>query len=70
MQKSRRNLREDIAEKYLEVEEANQVFKIIENWTKRHNNELVADVLRIIYLTGMRPSEALGLNRRCSRFQE
>ena len=55
-------LREDIAEKYLEVEEANQVFKIIENWTKRHNNELVADVLRIIYLTGMRPSEALGLN--------
>lgn len=55
-------LREDIAEKYLEVDEANQVFDIIEKWTKRHNNELVADVLRIIYLTGMRPSEALGLN--------
>ena len=55
-------LREDISEKYLEVEEANQVFDIIEKWTKRHNHELVADVLRIIYLTGMRPSEALGLN--------
>lgn len=55
-------LREDIAEKYLEVDEANQVFDIIEKWTKRHNNELVADVLRIIYLTGMRPSEVLGLN--------
>lgn len=55
-------LREDIAEKYLEVDEANQVFDIIEKWKKRHNNELVADVLRVIYLTGMRPSEALGLN--------
>lgn len=55
-------LREDIAEKYLEFDEANQVFEIIESWTKRHNNELVADVLKIIFLTGMRPSEVLGLN--------
>ena len=33
-------LREDIAEKYLEVDEANQVFDIIEKWKKRHNKKV------------------------------
>lgn len=54
--------RGDIAEKYLEADEARYVFTLIESWTNRYDNQLVADVLKVIFLTGMRPSEVLGLN--------
>ena len=54
--------REDIAEKYLEASEVNYVLRLIESWTDRSDNQLIADVLRMIFLTGMRPSEVLGLN--------
>lgn len=54
--------RSDIAEKYLEADEARYVFTLIESWTNRYDNQLVADVLKVIFLTGMRPSEVLGLN--------
>ena len=52
--------REDIAEKYLEASEVNYVLRLIESWTDRSDNQLIADVLRMIFLTGMRPSEVLG----------
>ena len=55
--------REDIAEKYLEASEVNYVLRLIESWTDRSDNQLIADVLRVIFLTGMRPSEVLGLNK-------
>lgn len=62
--------REDIAEKYLEASEVNYVLRLIESWTNRPDNQLIADVLRMIFLTGMRPSEVLGLNEDMLDFEE
>ncbi|CNI75273.1 TPA: site-specific integrase [Streptococcus agalactiae] len=62
--------REDIAEKYLEASEVNYVLHLIESWTNRPDNQLIADVLRMIFLTGMRPSEVLGLNEDMLNFEE
>ncbi|MGZ7142750.1 tyrosine-type recombinase/integrase, partial [Streptococcus pyogenes] len=42
----------------------------IESWTNRPDNQLIADVLRMIFLTGMRPSEVLGLNEDMLDFEE
>ncbi len=61
--------REDIAEKYLEASEVNYVLRLIESWTDRSDNQLIADVLRMIFLTGMRPSEVLGLNEDMLDFE-
>jgi|GEM_PF-443984 site-specific recombinase, phage integrase family len=61
--------RMDIAEKYLEVEEAKFIFNLIESWTNRSDYQLVVDVLKTIYLTGMRPSEVLGLNEDVLDFE-
>ena len=61
--------REDIAEKYLEVDEVNYVLRLIESWTNRSDNQLIADVLRVIFLTGRRPSEVLGLNEDMLDFE-
>lgn len=62
--------REDIAEKYLEASEVNHVLRLIESWTNRPDNQLIADVLRMIFLTGMRPSEVLGLNEDMLDFEK
>ena len=62
--------REDIAEKYLEASEVNYVLRLIESWINRPDNQLIADVLRMIFLTGMRPSEVLGLNEDMLDFEE
>lgn len=61
--------RADLAEKYLEPEEARQVIEIIDEWDTRPNNKIFADVLRIMYLTGLRPSETLGLNEDVLDFE-
>lgn len=61
--------REDITEKYLEADEANYVLHLIESWTNRPNNQLIADILKVIFLTGMRPSEVLGLNEDMLDFE-
>lgn len=54
--------RADIAEKYLEPSEANRVIEIVESWEERPNAQTSADVFRFMFITGVRPSEALGIN--------
>ncbi|GAB2023049.1 site-specific integrase [Pseudolactococcus yaeyamensis] len=61
--------RENIVEKYLEPEEANDVVHLIKSWKHRANNEIFADIFRTFYLTGMRPSEVLGLNEDMIDFE-
>ena len=62
--------RADLSKKYLEPEEAKQVIDIIDAWDKRSNNKIFADVFRIMFLTGLRPSEALGLNEDMLDFEK
>ncbi|WP_449453482.1 tyrosine-type recombinase/integrase [Streptococcus suis] len=57
-----KELRENIYEKYLEKEEVTVVLELIESWKNRPNSEVFRDIFEVMYLSGMRPSEVLGLN--------